>query len=136
MKDRLSICNDLMNIAAIIVTGAVEYNRCVLSQFVNTNTPEVSKQLKKEIKSLHKMYNIILDRLGCWRSNRPEVINSIMGLAKEILNNKLVYFNDISKLMLDTDKIEKINELNNDMESIRAAIALIEKHENKWDRWM
>lgn len=135
MKDRLTICNDLMNIAANIVSKAVEYNRCVLNQFGDNDKPEDSQQIKKEIKSLYTVYNGILDKLGGWGIlNDPKVINSIMDLAKEILDNKLEYFNEISKLMLDTES-EKINELNNDMEAIKTAIAVIEKHENKWDRW-
>lgn len=136
MKDRLSICNDLMNIAANIVKGDIEYNRCVLRQFGDKYRPEDYKQLKTEVESLETVYNHILDKLSSWGTpNNPKVINSIMDLAKEILNNKLVYFKDVSKLMLDTDKAEKINELNNDIEAIKAAITIIEKYENKWDRW-
>lgn len=135
MKTKSEICNKVIDICAGIIKASVSYNESVKDQLNDDTHAGTIKALKKEIRLSNKVFKFLADRSGGWSFNQPETVNTIMDLSKEIFNNKLVYLKDVSKLTLDTDKAEKVNELNNDIAAIKAAINIIEKYENKWDRW-
>ena len=146
MRDRIGICNEVMNIGVTLLKENIDYNEKV-KDYLNSR-PKNSGQdvaiksalnvIDNEITIVGTALSIVSERSECWGNSEIgdteyKVINPIMGLATDILRNKVQRLTDVNALVLPTDNPEKVSELNTDIDIMTSAIELFTKYDGKWD---
>lgn len=146
MRDRIDICNGVMNIGVTLLKENIDYNEKV-KDYLNSR-PKNSGQdvaiksalnvIDNEITIVSTALGIISERSECWGNSEIgdteyKVINPIMELATDILRNKVQRLTNVYALVLPTDNPEKVSELNSDIDIMNRAIELFTKYDGKWD---
>lgn len=146
MRDRIDICNEVMNIGVTLLKENIAYNEKV-KDYLNSR-PKNSGQdvaiksalnvIDNEITIVSTALGIISERSECWGNSEIgdteyKVINPIMELATDILRNKVQRLTNVYALVLPTDNPEKVSELNSDIDIMNRAIELFTKYDDKWD---